>query len=184
MSQLPTLQGKNISLRELSMQDAEGDYPNWFNDPEVTKYNSHGERVYTKEMAQEYIHMVSSSTFHNVFAIIETASRKHIGNISLQSINTKARNAEFAILIGEPSVYGKGMGEEAGKLLLDYGFGDLNLHRIYCGTSSNNLGMQKLAVKLGMKQEGLRRDGLLKNGEFADIIEYGILENEYTKENL
>jgi len=182
MSKLPTLQGKNIFLRGLSMHDSEGSYPNWFNDPEVTKYNSHGERTYTKEMAEEYIELVTNSSSHQVFAIIEKASQKHIGNISLQAINTKARNAEFAILIGEPSVYGKGIGEEAGRLLLDYGFNELDLHRIYCGTSSSNLGMQKLAGKLGMQQEGLRRDGLLKNGEFADIIEYGILEDEYIKE--
>ena len=182
MSKSPILQGKHIYLRELCMQDAEGNYPNWFNNPEVTKYNSHGERVYTKEMAKEYIKMVADSSSHQVFAIVDKASQKHIGNISLQAIDTKARNAEFAILIGEPSVYGKGVGEEAGKLLLCYGFDELGLHRIYCGTSSNNLGMQKLAGKLGMKQEGLRRDSLLKNGEFADIIEYGILEDEYIKE--
>lgn len=181
MSNLPILQGKNIYLRGLCMNDAEGNYPNWLNDSEVTRYNSHGEQTYTKEMAKEYIQMVSNSDFHQVFAIVEVPSQIHIGNISLQSINTKARNAEFAILIGEPSVYGKGLGEEAGKLLLSYGFSELNLHRIYCGTSSNNLGMQKLALKLGMKQEGVRRDGLLKNTQFADIIEYGMLENEYIK---
>lgn len=181
MSKLPILQGENIYLRELCMNDAEGNYPNWFNNPEVTRYNSHGEKTYTKEMAKEYIQMVLNSTSHKVFAIVETLTQKHIGNISLQAINTKARNAEFAILIGDPSVYGKKLGEEAGKLLLEYGFCDLGLHRIYCGTSSNNLGMQRLAVKLGMRQEGLRRDGLLKNGKFADIMEYGILEDEYTK---
>jgi len=182
MSKLPNLQGKNIFLRELCLQDAQGNYPNWLNDPEVTKYNSHGERTYTKEMAMEYIQMVTDSPSNKVFAIIDLASQQHIGNISLQAINTKARNAEFAILIGEPSVYGKGVGKEAGDLLLDYGFKALKLHRIYCGTSSNNLGMQKLALKLGMQQEGIRRDGLLKNGEFADIIEYGILEDEYIKD--
>jgi len=181
MSKLPILQGKNIYLRELCMNDAEGNYPNWFNDPEVTRYNSHGESTYSKEMAKEYIQMVTNSNTHRVFAVVETSTQKHIGNIALQAINTKAHNAEFAILIGEPSVYGKGLGEEAGKLLLEHGFADLGLHRIYCGTSSNNLGMQRLAIKLGMKQEGLRRDGLLKNGEFADIVEYGILEDEYTK---
>ena len=181
MSKLTTLQGKRIYLRELNMNDAEGNYPKWFNNPEVTRYNSHGESTYTKEMAKEYIQMVTNSKSHNVFAIVETSTQTHIGNITLQAINTKARNAEFAILIGEPSVYGKGLGEEAGKLLLEYGFSQLGLHRIYCGTSSNNLGMQRLALNLGMQQEGIRRDGLLKNDEFTDIIEYGILEDEYIK---
>jgi len=184
MNKLPKLQGKNIYLRALCMEDTEGSYPNWFNNPEVTRYNSHGERTYTKEMAKEYVQMVTNSSSYNVFAIVEVSTQAHIGNISLQAINPKAGNAEFAILIGEPSVYAKGVGKEASNLLLAYGFTQLGLHRVYCGTSSNNLGMQALALKLGMKQEGLRRDGLLKNCEFADIIEYGILENEYTKEPL
>ena len=178
MKNLPRLEGKKIYLRTLCLEDAKGNYPHWLNDPEVTQYNSHGEIHYTQEMAEEYIAMVTKSPNHQVFAIIDTQTQTHIGNISLQAINLKARNAEFAILIGEPCVYAKGLGEEAGKLLLDYGFTHLNLHRIYCGTSSKNIGMQKLALKLGMRQEGIRRDALTKNGEFADIIEYAILEND------
>lgn len=184
MNNLPVLKGKNIYLRALSLNDAKGDYPHWLNDPEVTKYNSHGKTFYTKKMAEEYIAMVTESDSYHVFAIIQNKTDKHIGNISLQAVDPKARNAEFAILIGEPSVYGMGVGEEAGRLLLGYGFAELKLHRVYCGTSSENIGMQKLALKLGMRQEGIRRDALTKNGRFADIIEYGILEDEYIQETL
>ena len=45
---------------------------------------------------------------------------------------------------------------EAGKLLINHAFNELNLHKVYCGTSSNNLGMQKLAINLGMVKEGVR----------------------------
>jgi len=183
MKELPVLKGSHIYLRELSLKDAKGNYPNWLNDPKVTKYNSHGETYYTQKMAEEYIAMVTQSNSHHVFAIIENGTERHIGNISLQSVDPKARSAEFAILIGEPSVYAKGIGMEAGRLLLDYGFSELKLHRIYCGTSSDNVGMQKLALKLGMLQEGIRRDAFTKNGKYADIVEYGILEDEY-KETL
>jgi RimJ/RimL family protein N-acetyltransferase len=55
------------------------------------------------------------------------------------------------------------------------------LHRIYCGTHAQNTGMQKLALKLGMRQEGCRREAILKAGRFADIIEYGILSREYVR---
>jgi len=179
MNHLPRLESETVFLRALDLKDAEGAYPNWLNDPEVTKFNSHGDVTYTKDMAIEYIKMVSNSKHHQVFAIIEKPSDRHIGNIALQAIDEKAKSAEFAILIGESSCYGKGIGEEAGRLLLNYGFANLQLHRIYCGTSSKNLGMQKLASKLGMKQEGIRRDALMKSGEFADIVEYGILEDEF-----
>jgi RimJ/RimL family protein N-acetyltransferase len=38
--------------------------------------------------------------------------------------------------------------------------------------------MQRLAEKLGMNQEGVRKDALFKNGVFVDIIEYGIVFKE------
>jgi len=179
MTKTLKLEGKNIYLRPLSMDDTNGPYPSWFNNPIVTRYNSHGGITYTKEMAKEYVQMTTSSEKYQVFAIIQNTTQQHIGNISLQQIDIKTKCADLAILIGETSVYGKGIGEESGNLLLAYAFNVLGLHRISCGTSSINIGMQKLALKLGMKQEGIRRDAFTKNGKFVDIIEYGILENEY-----
>ncbi|MEA1973664.1 MAG: hypothetical protein U9N34_10310, partial [Candidatus Cloacimonadota bacterium] len=50
---------KRVYLRPLKLNDAEGNYPHWLNDPEVTKYNSHGDIYYTKAMAIEYIKSVT-----------------------------------------------------------------------------------------------------------------------------
>ncbi|PHR55227.1 MAG: GNAT family N-acetyltransferase [Arcobacter sp.] len=173
---LPELQNEDITLRELSLDDAQGVYPSWLNDPVVTKFNSHGEKEYTKEMAIEYISSVKNSKTHHVFSIIY--HEQHIGNISLQNIDWTNRCAEFAIIIGNASVYGKGIGHTAGKLLIDYGFNVLNLHRIYCGTSQDNIGMQHLAIKLGMKKEGQRIDAFLKNHTYKDVLDYGIVQEK------
>jgi RimJ/RimL family protein N-acetyltransferase len=35
--------------------------------------------------------------------------------------------------------------------------------------------MQKLAEKLGMQKEGVRKDALFKNGKYCDVLEYGII---------
>jgi RimJ/RimL family protein N-acetyltransferase len=110
-----------------------------------------------------------------VLAVIDTNTEKHIGNISLQNINWIDRNAEIAFLLGEKDFWGKGVMLEAGQLLINHGFESLNLHKIYCGTSSDNSGMQKLAEKLKMEKEGIRKEALFKNGVYHDIIEFGIL---------
>ena len=55
MKGLPQLEGENIYLRALCLEDAKGSYPHWLNDPEVTRYSSHGEIEYTTEMAEESI---------------------------------------------------------------------------------------------------------------------------------
>lgn len=169
------LEGKTIYLRPLALEDANGHYPSWLNDPEVCRYNSHGETLYTKKMAQDYISSITDNPTCKVFAICDKIKDEHIGNISLQAISTKNQSAEFAILLGNRNFWGKGVAKEAGKLLVDYGFHNLELHRIYCGTSVANIAMQKLAIYLGMKQEGVRKEAMRKNGQFYDIIEYGVI---------
>lgn len=85
------------------------------------------------------------------------------------------KSAEFAILLGDKEFWGKGLSKEAGKLLLQYGFDTLKLHRIYCGTSEANIPMQHLALSLGMELEGRRKEAMFKDGLFYDILEYGIV---------
>jgi RimJ/RimL family protein N-acetyltransferase len=83
--------------------------------------------------------------------------------------------------MGNKLYWGKGYGEEAAFLITAYGFERLNLHRIYCGTFGNNVSMKKLAIKLGMRQEGIRREAVYKEGNYLDIYEYGLLKNEFYK---
>ena len=169
------LEGANIYLRALTEQDVKGNYSSWLNDPEVTHFNSHGRFPMTVDKLLNYVSASMLSNNDLVLAVIDKLNSVHVGNISLQNINWIDRNAEIAFLLGDKTYWGKGVMSEAGALLINHGFKLLNLHRIYCGTSSENLGMQKLADKLGMKKEGTRKDAIFKNGRYIDILEYGIL---------
>ena len=159
------INGERIYLRPLHINDADGNYPSWLNDKVVCQYNSHGDILYTKKMALSYIQSVQNNPTCNVFAICDKVSDKHIGNIALQAISSKNQSAEFAILLGDKAFWGKGLSKEAGKLLIDYGFHTLKLHRIHCGTSEANIPMQHLALALGMKLEGRRKEALFKKVE-------------------
>ncbi|MBI4065717.1 GNAT family N-acetyltransferase [Candidatus Kaiserbacteria bacterium] len=174
----PFLEGATINLRPLSLDDAKGDYVNWFNDAEVCQHNAHHTYPYNRKLAEQYIKDANRQK-HTMVLAITNKKGTHIGNVSLQSINYISRSAEFAIIIGNKRYWGKGVAKEAGRLLLKHGFGALNLHRIYCGTSANNIAMQKVALALGMRKEGRRRDAIYKNGMYADIIEYGILKKDF-----
>ncbi len=168
------LDGERVYLRELCLEDANGNYPNWLNDPVVCKYNSHGEKLYTKEMAIEYIKSVMDNPFCKVFAVCLKSDDTHIGNISLQQISDEHKSAEFAILFGEVSQMGKGYAKDASDILLNYGFNTLRLQRIYCGTSEANKPMQKLADSIGMKFKQRQHKALSKRGLLYDIINYEI----------
>jgi len=171
------IQGERIYLRPLRLGDIEGNYPKWFDDPEVCKHNDHIPFTKTKQDFIDYINKVINSKNDYVFAICDKENNKHIGNISLQKINHNYKNAEVAIIIGEKDYWGKGIGREAWQLVMDYGFNILNLHRIYCGTHEENFGMQKIAVSCGMKEEGRLKDAMFKNGKYGDVILYGAIKN-------
>jgi RimJ/RimL family protein N-acetyltransferase len=103
----------------------------------------------------------------------------HIGNTALQQINWVNRSAEWAILIGDKNAWGKGYAFEAAGLMMMHGFSSMNLNRIACGTFEDNIAMNRLAVKIGMREEGRRRSAAFKGGRFVDVVEYGILRSEF-----
>lgn len=174
------LQGESIYLRPLEEEDLTMEYVSWLNDTAVCEFNSHAVFPYTKEKMDAYYDYLQKTQSTNiVLAIIDKNNLTHIGNISLQNIDWINRSAEYAILLGNKSYWGIGVASEASILICDYGFTRLNLHRIYCGTSSKNIGMQKLANKMHMSQEGIRKQAIFKNGEYIDIVEYGVLKNDF-----
>ena len=71
------------------------------------------------------------------------------------------------------------MGLNASLALLRHGFEKLNLERVYCGTAGTNIGMKKLAVQMGMVEEGCRRKHLFLNGRWDDMVEYGVLREDF-----
>jgi [ribosomal protein S5]-alanine N-acetyltransferase len=170
------LEGKNIYLRGLEEKDLFGDYFQWLNDSETCRYNGHAIFPNSEKRIRDYLTCVQEGDSAVAFAIIEKKTEKHIGNISLQDIDWISRNAEIAYIISK-EYGGRGYGYASGCLVIQYAFERLNLLRVYCGTSSENIPMQKLAEKLGMKKEGERKKAMYKMGEYVDLYEYGIVRD-------
>lgn len=180
MEPIVFLQGENVFLRPLTEADLTDRYLQWLNDEEVSRFNSHAVFPNTMEKMKLFYESINPQK-QIVLAIIERSSDLHVGNVSLQAINWINRNAEFAILLGDKDYWSKGIGTAAAQLMVGYGFERLNLHRIYCGTIAGNTGMEKMTKKLKMKEEGRRREAVYKNGAYHDVIEYGVLREEYLK---
>lgn len=164
-------------VRTLRQSDLDGDYPSWYEDQEVCRFNSHGNFFKTLDYFHEYIKKIDLED-RVVWAICHK-SDGHIGNIALQNISIINRNAEFAILIGNKKHWGKGVGKMSGLKLIQHGLYKLNLERIYCGTADTNVGMKSLAISLGMVEEGRRRKHLFLNGKWVDLVEYGLLRESF-----
>src|SRR3989338_186816 len=173
------LTGDSIYLRTIEESDLNSNYRDWFNDEDICRYNSHHRFPNYDEDMHEYYERVIRSNNNLVLAICDKKTNAHIGNIALENIDTINRSAELAIIIGDKKHWGKGIGKEASGLLVTHGFRELNLHRIYCGTLEDNVGMQNVARALGFREEGRSRDSLYKDGAFRNSINYGLLQDEF-----
>lgn len=173
------IEGKKMYLRNLKKEDVYKNYIHWFDDKQVCKMNSHHRFPNSEEDMIKYIEDSNSSEYKLVMAVIAKQDKIHIGNVSLQNINYINRSAEFAIIIGERDYWGKGYAKECGELMIEHGFSTLNLHRVYCGTFSENIGMQNLAKSLGFIKEGIRYEAEFKNGKYVNIIEFGLLRKNW-----
>jgi RimJ/RimL family protein N-acetyltransferase len=156
-----------------------GPYFQWFNDQDVCAQNSHGRFPNSEGKMRAFFQSLEHSDTQLVLAIVTKKENKHIGNISLQNINRIDQSAEFAIILGDKDFWGKGLAKEAGDLIVRHGFQELNLNRIYCGTTEENRAMQSLAKHLGMKEEGRRRKAVFRHGKYSDVLEYGVLREEF-----
>ena len=102
-----------------------------------------------------------------------------VGLLGLRGVNWRSRNAEFWIYIGEGSARGKGVADEASRLLLRFAFDTLGLHRIFLQVDAINERAIRLYKRLGFRQEGVLKQASFVDGIFVDRIIYAMLADEF-----
>lgn len=113
------------------------------------------------------------------FRIRERGDGNLIGFVALMGIEWSNRAGKVAIGIGEARCRGRGYGEEAMRLILAYAFDELNLHRVGLDVIEYNLPAIRLYEKLGFRLEGRQRERVQRNGQHFDLLDMGILSNEW-----
>jgi RimJ/RimL family protein N-acetyltransferase len=116
---------------------------------------------------------------HLDFAIRTLLEDKLIGFIGFDGISWTNRDAYVAIGIGEPDFWSRGYGSDAMRLMLRYGFCELNLHRVSLTVFEQNPRGIRSYEKCGFKHEGRIRDFLLRDGQRSDMLHMGILRMDW-----
>lgn len=118
-----------------------------------------------------------------MFAIRMNDDGKMIGVTGFDEILWSNGVATTFIGIGEPGFAGKGYGREAMQLLMDFGFNELNFHRIQLSTIAYNDPAIKLYESIGFTREGAYREFILRDGQRFDLYLYGLLGSEWRRNN-
>jgi len=178
--QNPFLIGERIYLRPLEREDAKIFLP-WVNDPDVIRtLMMHTPKNLKAE--EEWIEGLYKDDKNIVLGIVVKESDKLIGSTGLHQIDYKNSHAMYGILIGDKAEWDKGYGTETTKLMLQYGFETLNLHRIYLLVYEYNHRAIRAYEKAGFKREGIFRQNHFYQGRYYDTIVMGILREEWEKQ--
>ena len=131
---------------------------------------------YSVKDATSFISKMADSDYSFVFGIFY--NQKLSGAIGLHRLDDINRfTVELGYWIGQP-YWNKGIASVAVKKMIDFGFKNLDINRIYASTLETNIASQKVLLKNNFIFEGISRKSAYKNGEFIDEHRFGLLENE------
>jgi RimJ/RimL family protein N-acetyltransferase len=127
---------------------------------------------YTEENGKAFIGFATQGNPQNIFAI--DINGEACGGIGLHpQDDIHKKNAELGYWLAEP-FWGKGIITRAIPQVVDYGFKNFDIDRIFARPFGNNPGSQKVLEKTGFTLEGRFKGTICKNGECLDELIYAV----------
>jgi RimJ/RimL family protein N-acetyltransferase len=170
------LEGNLCYLSPLSSEFAEPFYV-WLNDLENSVYLRAFPWILTLNQERQWLDSIPPNDY--VMAIIDKRTNSLLGNCALVGVDLINRTAEYGIFLGEKESRGKGFGEDATRLMLDFGFNVLNLHNIWVHIYSFNESSLNLFRKCGFKMIGRRREAKIIGHQKYDEVLMDLLAEEF-----
>lgn len=179
MKYLKKINGERIYLSPINIEDVDK-YIEWMNDKNITDKIHATHKIINIENEKEWINDVLLKGEY-VFCIIKKEGDILIGNCSIMNLNLIDRTATLGIFIGDQKNHHQGYGQEALRLLLDYGFNILNLNNINLGVFAFNENAIKCYKSVGFKEYGRRHECYYLDGKYHDEIFMEVLKKDYQK---
>jgi RimJ/RimL family protein N-acetyltransferase len=181
----PTLTGEKVILRPY----LEDDFPVLLAaiaDPEVqrlTGSTQDGPIVPGPEDTEQFLQVYRVRNLQPDrldLAVVDQASGGCVGEVVLNQWDEGNRSCNFRTLIG-PGGRDRGLGTEALRLIVGYGFEQLGLHRISLEVYAFNPRARRVYEKAGFVAEGVLRESLRHGDEWIDATVMSVLDHEWAR---
>lgn len=175
------LKGKKIYLRLLE-KDGLQKRVEWINDPDIQKTLNYD---YPSSLArtEKWFDKIVMNLSRRDFEVYTIEDDEYIGFCGLMNIQMPVMKAELYAVIGNKDYWRGGYGTDIYRTLVNYGFLELGLNKIYGYQLTHNEGAHRVVEKLGWKRDGLLRQDLYSHGKIVDRYIVSILREDWKKQD-
>jgi RimJ/RimL family protein N-acetyltransferase len=138
-------------------------------------------RDFTREEATTWLGTLPGRDDRADWAVLRRDDDRYLGEAVLNHLEPENACMNFRIALFGDDVLGKGLGTQATRAVVAYGFDVVGLHRIELGVYDFNPRAQRVYEKVGFRREGVRRDALCWDGEWHDEILMALLAPEHSE---
>lgn len=155
----------------------------WINDPEIQKTLLYDYPT-SQARTEKWFDKIALDLTRRDFEIYThktsmSLGPEYIGFCGLMNIEVPVMKAELYAVIGDKKCWSGGFGTEVYKLLVNYGFEELGLNKIYGYQLENNIGAHRVVEKLGWVREGLLRDEIYAHGKLHNLFTVSITRKDW-----
>jgi RimJ/RimL family protein N-acetyltransferase len=167
-----------VSLRDFRPDDAEAVH-RWFNDERVTADLVGSRDSFDREAAAGWVERAIDTSTDRKWAITIDGDDTAVGFVALFGLDREL-GPELAVLVGEPSAWGRGVAREAERQACIEAFVAHGAHRIHAEIPATNEAAQKVVTFLGFEREGVMRKAIVRGNERIDNQVWGLLAEDFT----
>jgi RimJ/RimL family protein N-acetyltransferase len=177
-SGLPDLTSDVVTLRDLRMSDATSLFAMLSTD-EVRRYMSPPPSdVAGFERFIEWAQSERRSGRYMCFAVVPRGYDVAIGIFQVRQLDPSFRAGEWGAALGS-QFWGTGIFQAGARLMFDFLFDELGLHRLEARAAVQNGRANGAARKVGAVPEGVARQGMLCHGKYHDQLMWSILADDW-----
>lgn len=179
------IETSRLLLRRFVSEDYTAMYENWASDPEVTKYlmwPTHANLEVSKRVTEEWVQSYGKEDYYQWAIVLKENGAVPIGSISIVGMTEEISMVHIGYCIGR-KWWHQGITSEAMKAVMEYCFEELEVNRVESRHDPRNPNSGAVMKKCGMIYEGTRRQSDWNNQGICDASYYGILRDEWEKQN-
>lgn len=173
------LETERLILRRYAVEDAQAMYDNWASDPEVARYltwDPHPSPDATRMLLELWVKDYEKPENYNW--VLETkATGEIIGCCSVVRIDESIDECELGWCLTR-RLWGQGYMPEAAGAILDFLFDEVGANRVSAKHDVENPKSGRVMQKIGMRFEGIRRQGFRGARGIRDTACYAIIKQD------